>query len=334
LVTRWVLTFVNLRGFSTAKWIQNLGTLGIWIPTGLLVAAGVLLLAAGRPATEFSAAGLVPRGDVLGVLGFWSAMCFAFAGLEVSGLVGQEVHRPERTLPLGALVAGLATTAIYILGSVALLVVLNPSELAERTGIADAVALASERVGLSGVGSLTAALVGISLIGTASSWIAGGARVLYSLGADGSVPAVFAHLHPRFFTPHLALLALSAANTLAFLASVFFSFGGGGSTIQEAYDILVSLTLLASFVPYLYLFLAVLGTPAPRPASSFLEWPRLRQVLAWSGALRTLVAMALLFVPPEGTKNWINFEVNLILPSVAVAVLGLVVYRKRAPERA
>jgi amino acid transporter len=72
----------------------------------------------------------VPRGDVLGVLGLWSAMCFAFTGLEVSGLVGQEVRRPERTLPLGTLVAGLATTAIYILGSVALLVVLNPSELA------------------------------------------------------------------------------------------------------------------------------------------------------------------------------------------------------------
>src|SRR5262249_1908676 len=53
LVLLWALTFVNLLGFSTAKWIQNLGTLGIWIPAGLLVAAGVLLLAAGRPATEF-----------------------------------------------------------------------------------------------------------------------------------------------------------------------------------------------------------------------------------------------------------------------------------------
>jgi hypothetical protein len=104
--------------------------------------------------------------------------------------------------------------------------------------------------------------------------------------------------------------------------------------VQSPIVILLSLTLLASFVPYLYLFLAVLGTPPPSPASSFLEWPRLRRVLAWSGALTTLVAMALLFVPPVGTKNWINFEVNLILQSVAVAVLGLVVYRKRAPERA
>ena len=93
-------------------------------------------------------------------------------------------------------------------------------------------------------------------MGGTNSWVAGSARVPFAAGVDAVLPAAFARLHERYRTPHVALIVQAAAATLLFLASVFVSLGGGRTSVQEAYDIMVNLTILVYFVPYLYLFAA------------------------------------------------------------------------------
>ena len=61
-------------------------------------------------------------------------------------------------------------------------------------------------------------------------------------------------LHPRYRTPHVALIAQGVIATLIFLSSLFLTIGGGTTTVQESYDILVNLTIVVYFVPYVYLF--------------------------------------------------------------------------------
>src|SRR6185436_6403891 len=97
-------------------------------------------------------------------------------------------------------------------------------------------------------------LLFIGSIGGTSSWIAGAARVPFAAGVDAAMPSAFAKLHPKYRTPHVALIVQAIATTVLFLASVFLSIGGGKTTIQEAYDIMVNLTILIYFLPYLYLF--------------------------------------------------------------------------------
>ncbi len=85
-------------------------------------------------------------------MSLWSAMCFAFSGFEISSMVGQEVHDPRRTIPRSIVISGIAITAIYILSSASVLVAVPASQLAERSGIADAIDLISGRLGLAGHG--------------------------------------------------------------------------------------------------------------------------------------------------------------------------------------
>jgi amino acid transporter len=182
------------------------------------------------------------------------------------------------------------------------------------------------------MGALTGLLLVIGSIGGTNSWVAGAARVPFAAGVDTVLPSAFGRLHERYRTPHVALIVQGLAASALFLASVFVSLGGGQTTVQESYDILVNLTILIYFVPYLYLFAA---------------WIRLRQREAWTpgadsftvpggnagalaiaacGFLATLIAIGLVFVPPPDTENILNYEANLAGQSLLLFVIGFAFY--------
>ena len=200
---------------------------------------------------------MVPRVDAFGTISLWSGFCFAFAGFEIGAFASQEIHNPERTLPRGIAISGLIVTLIYIAGTVAVLIIVPSDVLAERSGIADAVDVAATSIGLPAIGPLTAFLLAASAIAGCASWMAGSARVAYAAAREGQWPAPLGALHPRYRTPHVALIAQGVIATLIFLSSLFLTIGGGTTTVQESYDILVNLTIVVYFVPYVYLFLGL-----------------------------------------------------------------------------
>lgn len=313
----WLMTFINVLGFSTGKWIQHLGSIATWIPAVILIACGAIALATMGSATSFAPAQLLPRENFMDSIGLWSSLCFAFSGFEIASMVGQEVHDPRKTIPRSIVLSGAAITMIYILSSASILVAVPASELAERSGIADAVDLVTTRLGFAGIGGFIAVLLVIGSIGGVSSWIAGAARVPFAAGVDAAMPAAFATLHEKYRTPHVALIVQGLATTVLFLASVFVSIGGGQTTIQEAYDIMVNLTILIYFLPYLYLFAAYVKLRTMTAGA----W-----LVAATGSFATLIAMALVFVPPPGTENVLNYEVNLIGQAAVLIGIGMAFY--------
>lgn len=310
----WLAAGINVIGLRQGKWLQNAGSLGVWIPVGLLIGCGAVALARFGSATPFTAAAMVPRGDLLETLSLWSAMCFAFSGFEITSLIGQEIESPETTIPRGVFIAGAIVTVVYIAGSASVLFAIPVSSLKELSGITDAVQLVTQRVGMPGLGTLTAALLVLNALAGTASWTAGSARVPFAAGVDASMPRAFAALHPRYRTPHVALIVQALASSAIFLASVFVTVAGRSTSIQEAYDILVNLTILIYFVPYLYLFAAQLRLlpESPKP-------------IAWMGFAATAVSLALTFLPPPGA-NALTFEVNLIVQAAVILGVGVAFY--------
>jgi amino acid transporter len=128
------------------------------------------------------------------------------------------------------------------------------------------------------------------------------------------MPKAFAKLHPRYRTPHVALIVQSIAASAIFLGSVFFSVAGRSTSIQEAYDILVNLTILIYFVPYLYLFAAQIRLLPQSPRS-----------LAALGFAATAISLGLTFVPPPGSDA-VTYEVNLIAQAGIMLGVGFGFY--------
>ncbi|HET9705331.1 MAG TPA: APC family permease [Vicinamibacterales bacterium] len=336
----WATTFLNILGFSAGKWLQHLGSIATWIPAALLIGSGAIAFATLGSATSFAPSELVPRENFWDSMSFWSSLCFAFSGFEIASMVGQEVYNPRKTIPRSIVLSGIAITIIYILGSASILVAVPASEMAERSGIADAVEIVTGRLGLAGMGGFIGVLLFVGSLGGVSSWIAGAARVPFAAGVDSAMPAAFARLHPKYRTPHVALVVQGIATSVLFLASVFISVGGGETTIQEAYDIMVNLTILVYFLPYLYLFAAFLrlrtmdaAMPVDEntvriPGGPFGAW-----LVAGCGMAATLIAMGLLFIPPTGTENVLNYEVNLIGQAALLVGIGMFFYWSAARGR-
>ncbi len=144
------------------------------------------------------------------------------------------------------------------------------------------------------------------------------------------MPAAFARLHPSYRTPHVALVVQGAISSTLFLVSVFLTVAGGQMSIQGAYDILVNLTILVYFIPYLYLFVtAVRLRPRDTDEPHVIRVPGGRRGLrlaAGTGFAATAVSVALVFVPPTGTVNVLNYEANLILQASVVLGAGGLLY--------
>jgi amino acid transporter len=334
----WFTTAINIVGLQTGKWIQHIGSVATWIPPAILVICGAIAFATFGSATSFAPSELIPRDDLLTTMSLWSSMCFAFSGFEIASMVGQEVKNPRRTIPRAIVISGAVVTGIYILSSASVLVAVPVSELAERSGIADAVELTTGRLGLAGMGALMGFLIFVGSIGGVSSWIAGAARVPFAAGVDAVLPRTFARLHERYRTPHVALIVQGLAASLLFLVSVFLSIGGGETTVQESYDILVNLTLLVYFVPYLYLFAAWIrlrrdDQSADGEAITFVGGWTTLWLVAGCGFAATLISIALVFVPPPDTENVLNYEANLAGQSLLLFAVALIFYavgRRRA----
>jgi len=338
IVFLWLSVGLNILGFTKSKWLQNIGSIGTWLPAALLIAFGTISLMRFGSATSFAPGELVPRNDILSTISLWSAICFAFSGLELTSLVSREVRDPKRTLPRGILIAGLAATLIYVGGSVSVLVAVNASELQERSGIADAIHLLAGHIGLGGFGPLTGALLALGSIAMTNSWFAGAARVPFAAGVDRVLPAAFARMHPRYRTPHVVLIVQGIASSLIFLTSVFFTIGSAQTTIQEAYDIMVNLTILIYFLPYLYLFLALVRLDAGpirkegQPPIRILGFRAGTWLVATAGGMATAISLGLVFVPPPGTENVLNYEANLIGQALLVLGAGLAMRRVMSHE--
>ena len=114
--------------------------------------------------------------------------------------IAEEVKRPERNLPLAAVLALLIATVLYGLVSVVATSVVSPAELAASDA---PLALIYER----STGTSPLPIVAISLFAVVNGaliQIIMGARILYGMARQGWLPSVFSRVWWRTATPVLA----------------------------------------------------------------------------------------------------------------------------------
>ncbi|MBV9689554.1 MAG: amino acid permease, partial [Ktedonobacteraceae bacterium] len=152
------------------------------------------------------------------------------SGFDMVAAAGEEVEKPQRTLPLAILLTLAIVLLLYLLVTAATAGVLSPPELVSGTSspLADAAGQLFGRTGqqlIAGAAMLTTAATGNAVLLATS-------RITFAMGRDRLLPRVFAHVHPSTKIPWvaiptsgvmLALLALTGtvlADAIPLLASV------------------------------------------------------------------------------------------------------------------
>ncbi|MBI4168690.1 MAG: amino acid permease [Acidobacteria bacterium] len=324
LLLFWIAVWMNVRGLRYGRWLNNLGAFGTWVPATLLTLLGAWAVARYGAATPFAASGLVPVFS-LGTVAFFAQICFGYSGLELGSMMGEEIVEPRKNVPRAILIAGAIITLIYMLGTAALLFALPQSEIGILSGVGVAIAAVQEKMGLGFLAGISALLIALGGMGGVSAWLAGSSRIPYVAGIDRYLPASFGSVHPRRGSPHVALLVTGGVSSLL----IVMSFAGAG--VREAYLLLADFTIVVYFIPYLYLFAALirLGVPGTvTPGVIPVPGGRPATILVGAvGFLTTATAILFAFSPPEGTNRWV-FVGKILGGCVLLLVLGWLLYRR------
>jgi APA family basic amino acid/polyamine antiporter len=199
-----LLSAVNYFGVRHGSRLQAVFTIVKVAAIAVLVLTGFAL--GGRVSAHFVGTG-AGRITIDGFLRAVGAGLFAFGGWHMVTYSAEETHEPTRTLPR-ALGIGMAIVIVSYLALNTLYLYVLPLDrvVASQRVAADA---ADALVG-SGGAALMAALVIFSTVGALGGLILAGPRVYFAMAADRVLPAWFAAVHPRYQTPHRAILLQAA----------------------------------------------------------------------------------------------------------------------------
>jgi basic amino acid/polyamine antiporter, APA family len=205
------LVIINIRSVRAGAGAVTAVTLAKLLPLLIFVCAGIFFIHPaniGWPGWPGSKA----LGDSVLIL------IFAFVGIEVALIPSGEVKNPARTVPRAIYIALAITTVLYLLIQLVAQGTLG-ADLANHpdTPLAEAAAHFLGNIGR----TLMLAGATISAFGFVASDILSSPRMLFAVGRDGILPAWFAHVHPRYRSPDVALMTYAA---LAFALSVSSSF--------------------------------------------------------------------------------------------------------------
>src|SRR5580700_6715676 len=315
-------TYLNLIGLSVGKWLHNLGAVATWLPIAILIGIAAIAFHRFGPATTFTAASIVPHMHFRDVL-FVATIIFALGGSESASFLGDEVHDARRNLPRGLLVGGIFVTIGYIMGTIAVLVSLPAGEVNGLGGIMQAVSKSAERVGFAGIAPLAALLITISNLGALGAWLAVSARLPFVAGLDRYLPSAFARIHPKWGTPHIALLVQALCGV------IFIVLGQAGTSVYGAYEVLVSMGIISYFIPYLFVFASLLRLQREPAGPEVMRIPGGQPAAFALGVLgftTTLVTIAFSAIPADDEPHKVLAVVKIVGLTALLLGIGVIAF--------
>ena len=137
-------------------------------------------------------------------------------------------------------------------------------------------------------------------------------------------------MHPRWRTPYVALLVQAA------IAGLFVFLGQAGTSVHGAYDALVSMGIIAYFIPFLFMFAAMIALQREPAGPEVMRVPGGKPAaiaLAATGFIVTAISIVLACVPPDDEPNKTLAIVKVVGSSAVLVGIGAIVYllgRRRA----
>ena len=208
----FIPALANYVGVNRGALLSNLFTIAKLLPLGLLIVLGLVRFSRHIeivPVSEITAPGWLAWGNALVLL------FFIFSGYEDATIPSGEVRNPQRTVPVSLITATVVCTVVYTL--VQFIVVATIGTGATERPLAAAAAVL---IGGGGRAFFEAAAV-ISAYGWFSASMLNAPRLLYAMAQRHELPVVFGKLHPRFKTPHIAIVAFAALAWLLAMTGTF-----------------------------------------------------------------------------------------------------------------
>jgi APA family basic amino acid/polyamine antiporter len=298
-----LIAWVNFRGIKLASILTFLLTL-------LIIISGVLLITGSSIAGNVANMQPLFEKGTVGILIVLIMTPFMFVGFDIIPQAAEEINLPRKRIGQLLIFSVFLAIAWYISIIFGVSRVLTPTEITNSNLVtADAMAKAfggSKMMGnvlvLGGVGGILTSWIGFYV---------GGSRAIYALAKAGMLPKSLGDLHPKYNTPHKAILLIAVLTTMAPLfgrPALVWLVDAGGLALVIAWFMVA-----ASFL--------ILRKNAPEMKRPFLL--RGGGVIGWVALLMS-IGICVLYMPGMPSALVWPYEWVIIL---VWAILGVVLYK-------
>ena len=320
-----IMILFNFIGLKIGKWVNNIGGIGLWLAATILIIFGVVAIIKFGVANPMPIESFFTNIFSLDKLRVFAYLCFGFAGLELASVLAEEIKNPRKVIPKATIYSGVIITIVYLLGTFSILVTLPASEINIISGFMQGISAIATKLGLERASQFIALFITLGGIGGLMAWFMGAARMPFVAGVDKYLPYQFGKIHPKFGTPYIAIFVQGA------IAIGFLFMGFVGSTVKDAYLVLLDTSLLVYFVPYLYMFSAYIVIRNKNIKEndnniSILQNRMIAKIVGLVGLLTTLFAMILNLVPSPSTSNIMLHEIKVIGGFSVFILVGAGIY--------
>jgi glutamate:GABA antiporter len=298
------LTILNIVGLGVGKWLNNLGAIGTGIAAATLIGLGAVVLA--RYGTTVTTADFRIPADPRFVLNSFGVICFGLVGLELASVMGDEIREPQRVLPGAVAWGGIISGALYVGVTLTLLIAVGKNQISVLQGIVQAVSHMATKVGVGWIVAPFALMLSLSIAGIGSAWMGGSARIPFVAGLDSYMPSWLGKIHPKYATPHAALIVQFVVSLG--LCVINFAASGG---VQEAFQTMLSLAVVLQLVPFVYVFAALLKFAFREPDGTGRYSKKVLVLAGVSGLLTTILGIVLAFSPAKQITSVLRYEATM-----------------------
>lgn len=332
MVVFWGTTLANFLGVRASARISSWGTIiGSVVPGVVLVALGIGWMASGHTfAAPYHSGALMPSTS-LSDLVFFSGVLLAFAGMEMAGFHAREAKDAKRDFPRATFLACVALVALYVLGTLAIVLVIPQKKIELNAGLLQAFQIFFNQFHVGWLLRPMALLIFAGGIALMSTWMYGPARGFMRASFEGNFPRTFQGHNDRL-APTSVLLIQAGVGTLFALLFLF------EPTISTSYWILSALTTQLLVIMYVLIFAALIRlryTQPDRPRPFKIPGGK---VGLWGMGLLGIAgsgfAFVCGFVPPSqvSTGNHTLYIVLMVLFTAVLALPPVFIARYRKPS--
>ncbi|MDQ1815637.1 ethanolamine permease [Massilia sp. CCM 9210] len=293
-----------------------------------IVAIFELLVFMGVVAPGFSLANFTKGGwagqdsfSMAAIPGMFAAIPFAiwfFLAIEGVAMAAEEAKDPRRSIPI-AYVSGILTLVALALG--VMLFAGGAGDWTKLSNINDPLPQAMKMI-VGGSSGWLHMLVWLGLFGLVASFhgiIFGYSRQIFALAREGYLPHYFAKIHPRFQTPHRAVLAGGVVGIAAIYSDELIKIGGQTLTAN-----IVTMSVFGAITMYIVSMLALFKLRRSEPQ---MVRPFSAPLYPYFPLFALLGALVCL-----GTMVYYNFVMALVFGGLLLA--GYAVFLTTAGRRA
>lgn len=197
------LSIINFFGIRESSWTNILFTLVEVV--GLLIIIYIGFTFATPESVNYFES---PTG-ISGIAIAFVLVFFAFVGFEDMANVAEEVKRPSRTIPRAIVLSVAISGVLYVLVSLSVVRVVNWQDLG--VSAAPLAAVAERAFGVGGH-TLLSLIALFATTNTVLIILIAGARMLYGMARDHSLPALLGKIHFKTKTPWIAVIGIMLAS--------------------------------------------------------------------------------------------------------------------------